>query len=315
MTRSIERLVWRHEYGKLAVELLDIEMRDALDRLGQASLELTEEHASAIRLWDAALLHRFSDAYRAAMDAVATLRYRQALRRMHECERTLDAMRELLAAVKATDAAEEAALALHELAAVPRLQHLPAVASTAQIVDLARQTIIEGHRPRAVAIARTCSRMALRLLEKREPNSGERAAFEEACLDIEALCHATRAFAPGSGDPAADGSLEQVAGLLAEGYAHLASRLLTELQIDLSGRRRFLRLYERKEAAALQFGPDEEVRAAIDERSWDGAVDYYWGVSVAGHAGVIEMQKRRIEAATAAVEEAMTAFATNGEGA
>ncbi|HKR64394.1 MAG TPA: hypothetical protein VJZ00_11745 [Thermoanaerobaculia bacterium] len=305
MTASLERLLVRYEYGRLAPELFDIELRAALATLGEGMFDV-ERGDAVVRLWNSGLMEGYQRTYKAAVDAVDWCRYRDAVQSITECTRRAAAIRGLVAAAHDADLAEEAALAVHEIAAIPRLQRLPAVAATAQIVDLARRTIVDGHYTRASAIAAICSRMAAALVERRRAATEEAEWIDAASADVRTLCEATRAFAPPEeGDAAAYGSLEHIAQLVNDGYARLAKRLVAELQMELAGRRRFLALYERRGAMTLAFGSREQIRVVVADRSWDGAFDYYCEAALAEHSRTVESLTARAAAAQAAVHAAI----------
>jgi hypothetical protein len=305
----LDRLLWRYEYGRLAPELFEIELRGSIDWLGESALDLYE-NAPAVRLWNSDLLASRSAAFQAAVHAIDTQHYRDAVRRIHDCERLTTTMRDLLDAVEAADRAEAGITALHELAAAPRLRRLPVVASLAQMVDLARQQIIEERFVRAAGIARICIRIAAPLGEP-QLDAPQPDALLERLRAAEDLCDGARPFTPSvDDDPTTDGTFAALRRLIEDRYICLALRLLAEFEIQLGPRRRFMLLHERTARdAAVLFGPPEEVRAAIRDRSWDGAVDHYWHLSLAAHADAISKQRQRTGAAAAAIDTALQPLA------
>ncbi|MGA8808197.1 MAG: hypothetical protein WB973_10000, partial [Thermoanaerobaculia bacterium] len=305
MTEPLDRLLARYEYGRLAPELLDIELRAALGSLGDEWLDLGAADA-VVRLWNPALIDDYRRTFNAAVDALQWCRYREAVRRMRDCAKRAAAIRALIDAASAADLAEEAAIAVHDLVAIRRLQRLPAVAATEQIVDLARHTIIEGNYTRASRIAAICSRMAAALLARTEATTKERDSIDAAFDDIRTICGKTHDFAPvAEGDAIRDGSLERITRLIGDGYLKLALRLVAELQMELAGRRRFLVLYERRSTMALAFGSNEEIRSVVADRSWDGAFDHYCEAALAGHSRSVESQIARAAAACASLDAAI----------
>lgn len=305
MTKPLDRLLTRYEYGRLAPELLDIELRAALTSLGDEWLDLGASDA-VVRLWNPALIDDYRRAFNAAVDALQWCRYREAVRGMRDCAKRAAAIRDLIDAASAADLAEEAANAVHDVVAIRRLQRLPAVAATEQIVDLTRHTIIEGNYTRASRIAAICSRMAAVLLARREATTNETDALDAAFKDIRSICQKTRDFAPVTEvDAIHDGSLDRIAQLIAEGYMKLALRLLAELQMELAGRRRFLILYERRSTMAMAFGANDEIRNVVADRSWDGAFDHYCEIALAGHSSSVKSLIARAVAACASVDAAI----------
>lgn len=306
MTVSLDRLLWRHEYGKLAPELLEIELRDALDRLGDAALDVLE-HAETIRRWNGELLQSRTDVFGRAARAVDRRQFRDALRHIRISTSILATMRLLLQAVERAERADEAMHAVYELAAVPRLRHLPAITSLAQLVDAARLCINEQRYLGGSLLADASIRLAASLREQRFVEAAQRATMDDRLQAVEDLCVATRPFcAPAQDDdPSIDGTLPALRRLLDQGLLRLASRLLSELEVQLAGRRRFLLHYQRTDGGGIVFGAPQEVLAFVRDLSWDGAVDHYWHLSIAGHAQAAERQRARVEAAHAAFDAAL----------
>src|SRR4051794_6688318 len=117
----LDRLLWRHEYGQVAPEVLQSEFRDVIDRHGDAAVELLE-HAQVIRLWHSGLLTTRVHAFNAAVRAIDSCRFREALRQIRIYEMAETSMRELLRAVVDADRADDAVNRLCELVPVARLR-------------------------------------------------------------------------------------------------------------------------------------------------------------------------------------------------
>lgn len=295
MTRHLERLLSRWEYGKLAPELLEIELRAVLHAAGDAALELQPQTAT-IRLWNPELLSARTDRLRDADRSINMLDFRQAVRLIRQCETVLTSTRELLHAVAAADEAEASATRVHDLAAVPRLRKLPAVASLAQITDISRQYIIERDYLRASFIAEVCARLAASLCEQ-QPCTGD--GLNDRLIALENLCTATHPVAEPEDDPLGDHSIATLRELRDDGYGRLAERLLTELEVQTAGRRRFL-------LHCGQIADPDEARVLVRNLTWDGAVDYYWQRSVSGYAVAAEQQRLRLAEITAGLDAALT---------
>jgi hypothetical protein len=301
VTRKLERLLSRVRYGTYAPELLERDLRDALADLADDALPLLDR-ASTIRLWNDDLLQAYGGAVLRARRSVDFREFRDAVRQIRHCRQLLAGIAALLRAVDAIDGATTSIETLAALATTPQLRRLPAIASLAQIVDAAKLTIIEGRSTEAMHMAEVCGRLAECLLEARTIEPAEHGAFDERVESIEALCGATRPFAPpDEDDPVHDGTLIALRQLLRDGHVTLAARLMAEVEIDLAGRRRFWLQYERE-----RFGSVDDVSATVRERDWDGAVDHYWHLSIAKHASTVEQQRGR---ATAALKELDAAFA------
>jgi hypothetical protein len=304
--RDLDRLLSRWNFGGIAPEVLALEMRELVQRLRDDSIDVRD--SSTVRLWDEALITDYDNAMHQASSAIDARQWRTALRQIHECERVIAAMRAL---VQASDAIERATAAMervHELAGTALLRRLPAPASLAQIVDEAKQCVGTRHSPQASHIAAIAERMANALCERRLVTAGEHAAAHERIAAIRELCIATRSYAdPADDEPTRDGSLSTLQSLLADRYAVLATRLLSELEIFLAGRRRFLlHLQRRQLGGTAMLGDVDAVRTLVRERSWDGAVDHYWHASIASHAGLLKEHQRRTAAIDAEIQSAMT---------
>lgn len=204
-----------------------------------------------------------------------------AVRHIGECERTLAEMRSLLCAVEAADRAESVLERLHELVPHARLRCLPAVISLGQLVQAARESILSHQYLQAAAIAGYASQLTEALL-----TPGCR-PDDDRMEEVEQLCEKTATFAPPSEESPA-GALVFLRSLMGGEYGTLASRLLTELEIDLAGRRRFLEWLSRNHV------PVDEARQAVSDYSWDGAIDHYHQRALAHLPPVITEQLARL---------------------
>jgi hypothetical protein len=82
---------------------------------------------------------------------------------------------------------------------------------------------------------------------------------------------------------------------------------LSELEVHLAGRRRFYLYWQRQSlGSAAAAGAVETLRALVRERSWDGAVDACWHLSIANHGGALEQQRARADEAAAQIRAHMT---------
>lgn len=302
--QALDRLLSRHQFGRISSDVLEIELRGALDKMADAIGTLAPR-AETIRLWNSELLPVRDDAFTRASRAVAMLRFREAVRQIHRCRDAMTAMVRLLEAVDSADLASKSMEAVWTLAETARLRGFPSIASLAQMVDVARSMVMEQHYVRAAGVADICRRMAESLAHRTTLQADDRPAVEERLRGIEDLCAATRLFAAShDDDPVHDGTVVALRGLLDRDYARLGRRLLTELEIQMAGRRRFLVYYVRRDGQLPSFDV-EQVRLSVRERSWDGAVDEQWHRSIARHAGAIAEQRRRVAEASAQLEAAV----------
>lgn len=298
--RQLDRLFWRVRYETYGPERFEGDLRNTLAELADEALPLLER-ASTIRLWNDSLLGAYADALSRARRTTDLRQFPEAVRHLQQARRLLAAMAQLLAAADELERVSAAVEALDTLASTARLRRLPAVASLAQIVDAAKLAILDMRFFQAAHIGAVCGRMAAPLLERRPVDAAARRALGERIEAIAALSVTTRPFAPPDDeDSVEDGSVAVLKSLLRGDRSALAARLVAELEIDLAGRRRFLLQYERQ-----RLGNDDDVRAVVRERRWDGAVDYYWHQSIATHGGAVERQRARAAAAAAELDAAI----------
>ena len=309
--QALDRLLSRHEFGTLSSEVLEIELRNALEKMADA-VTILASRAETIRLWNSELLPARDEALTRASRAVTMLRFREAVRQIHRYREVMMAMAHLVEAADSADRASEAMDTVWTLAETARLRGLPSVASLAQIVDVARSMVIEQHYVRAAVTAGICRRMAETLAHRATLRPDDRLAVEERLRGIDDLCAATRPFAESpDDDPVRDGTIDTLRALFDRDYARLGLRLLSEVEIQMAGRRRFLDYCVRRRDGPLTSRDVEQVRLSVRERSWDGAVDEQWHRSIARHAGAIAEQRRRVATASAELEAALTSPDTN----
>lgn len=294
MTPGLDRLLWQYDYGRAGRYSVERELRGELRRMSDAR-SATDAHRGIVDARRPGVLASRDVALHETHLHLDAANFRAALRRLRACEALTAEAEAIVAAAGAIDAASREVQAIEARLATETLRKLPAVASLAQLVGVARARTAAGHHGEAVAIARTCVRLAAPLLVRRSLSRDEELDLERRITALVALCDETRPFAPpADADPARDASLAALRSIAAE-TAPLALRLLTEIEIRLQPRSRFLLHWRQKIAAgaATQTAADA-LRALVVERSWDGAVDYEWRVAVATHT------KRLTEAASRA---------------
>lgn len=304
--RAIDRLLWRCEFGNAVPEVVTLELRDRMQWLRDVSIDLRA--STAVRLWNDALLAEYDAAFQSAARTLDLGTLRAAVQQIHRCERAITAMHELTEAHEKVERAAAAMEQIDAMAATPQLRRLPAVASLAQIVDIAKQCIVERRYTQASHVAETCTRLAESLSRKSPGDADSHAAIGQRISTVRELCISTRPFSDDSDqDATRNGTLSTLHSLFAGGYAVLAARLLSELEVQMSGRRRFLHHVQRKRFGSVNaVASDEELRALIRDRSWDGAVDYYRNLSIARHAGTLAEQSRRAEAVAVALRDTIS---------
>jgi hypothetical protein len=296
---DLERMFWRWQYGRIDAQLLELRLRDAVDRAQDEEMEWNDA-ARVLADWNVSLRSVHVQARREALLAVDRHHFRDAVRELERCRGATATLRELLAADTDAGAAEDALDRLHDLVQPARLRALPATASLAQRVDAVRQCMLDGRYVEASLSAKLCTRIAGRLLERASPEGTQRDELRARLRNVEKLCEETQPWAPDGDDPHADGTLAALRGLLRDRHPRLVARLLTELEIDLGPRRRLLT------ARPLLGGHDDAaVKATVGQFSWDGAVDHYWHASIAGYAKELSLEQQRAAAADADLTHAL----------
>src|ERR1051325_5006559 len=139
--QTLEQQLWRCEYGRMSPELLTQELHAALDAVNDRAG--AKPYSDTVTLWNPKLSADFDVATAAAHAAIAEGRFRKAVRQIRAAESLFVTISELLDAAAAAERAEAAADDVYALAGVARLRSLPAVASLGQIVERARQWIVE----------------------------------------------------------------------------------------------------------------------------------------------------------------------------
>ncbi len=295
---DLERMLWRWQYGRLDPELLQAYLRDAVSRAEDEEIEWSAA-ARALAIWNTSLTAVHTQARREALRSIDRHEFLDAVRQLGHCHAATTTMRELRLADEDRTAAEDAVRRLHTLVRPAQLQALPALAALTQRIDAIRHCILEERYVEASFSAKLCARLAERLLERQKPQQAGRDDLLARIADVESLCAATQAWAPDGDDPAGNGANSALRSLLSEGYGRLSSRLLTELEIELGPRRRFLT------AQPLIRDNAGAVKETVRERSWDGAVEHYWHLSIARHAERLAQEQRRAATVAAGITSAL----------
>lgn len=297
MNRDLERLLWRWQYGRLDPALLELHLRDAVDRAEDEDLEWRDA-ASALATWNPALPNVHVTARREALLAVDRHQFREAVHQLNICRTATATLRELVAADREASLCGDVLGRLHDAIGASRLRTMPSVASLSQQLEAIRLGILDAHYIEAILSARLCTRLAGRLLENDSPASGaNHDELQGRIRELARLVRRTQAFASPNDDPLP--AVERLRVLLRDGRSTLVSRLLAELEIELGPRRRFL------SAQPLMSSDAGEVKKIVGQFSWDGAVDHYWRLSISHNTDRLTLEHQRASAATAAVTAAI----------
>lgn len=297
----LERLLWRYEYGRLSTAHLELETVDAVRSLTDA--RAAQGVPAALERWSAHTLRATLDAAIAAASTAATSRrFREAIQHIRSAEMALVRIEELMTAADAATAAERSVAEITELAQTPTLQRLPAVLSAVQLVEQIALGMFGAAYGKALALAQLCTRFASALTERRAGTREEQRSYGQRLAVAGELCTATACAASETDvDPMQDGSLERLAWLFDRGNAAMATRLLTQLEIQLAGRRRF-RLHFRD----INSDNAPRLRELVRQRTWDGAVDYDWQQAMLAYGALLQANAERAESAAANLTTALS---------
>lgn len=306
---ALDRDVWRFEYGRLAPELLEIKLRDEIPGLTAQRVDLAANR-STIGVWDhGGLIAAHARAFDQAVRSVNTKRFRTAVRSIRRCGELHSTAMTLLHAARGIDAATAIWKRLHQSVLIDLLRRLPAVASLSQAGEAARHSLNAGRYGESAEIARLCSRMGTSLLERNIAGANQ---DHDLLLRLAAILdlHQATTFCAQPPDDEVPRAVQILRELLIESYTVLVSRLCTELEIELSARRRFRDFVERARLnRAFTLGTDDELRTVVDALSWDGAVEYYWHESIAQYSSGLQ----RIRERAAAVRDELTQLLASGD--
>lgn len=279
--QELDHLLWRYEYGRLPAAQLELELREELRRLLEASA--AQGNPVSMQRWSAQeLLAARDEALRAASLSLPSRQYHETLRQLRKADEALAAVSGAVEAGRRIDRAVEALTLICELADRPSLRRMPAISSLAQLNDTISLCMFNGRYGQASDVAALCEQIAAALTDRRPPTAGEQADLGARIAALRELCELTRPFAgEEEQDPDADGSLDQLHRLLGEDYTALAGRLLAELEVALAARRRFRHHFLRTMDDAAR----QALRLMVRERSWDGAVDHDCQIAIAPQIG------------------------------
>jgi hypothetical protein len=303
--RRLDRLLWRVRHGSLAPEIAESELRDALRDLEDAAAELLRDRA-ALRRWSPALISDQADAFLRAGHAIDRLAFGDTVKHLRRCERSVASLQALLHAVASVERAEAELNTLGNLASNEQLRRLPAVASLAQIVVLARESISVGQFGEASHIASNAGRLAATLLQQRTGNESNRDELLARLEAVDVICRESAPYASvATDDLASAGALHVLRELVDGGYFDLALRLLTELEIAMAPRRRFLGYVRGTERNGAAIESPDALRSLVAAHSWEGAIDTLWHQSMARHSRSLLRQLQWIEATGSQLDAAI----------
>jgi hypothetical protein len=275
--RELDHLLWRYEYGRLPAAQLEVELREELRKLLDASAAQGDPHT--VRRWSAQdLLAARDEALRAASLSLPSRQYHETLRQLRKAGEALAAVHGAVEAGQRIDRAVDALNTIHDLTDKSSLRRMPAISSLAGLHDTMSLCMFNGRYAQASDVAALCENVAVTLTTRRVATAEERADVAARIAALRELCAATRPFAAAEEqDPDLDGSLDRLQQLLHEAYTVLAGRLLAELEVALAARRRFRHHFLR----TIDEAATQELRLMVRERSWDGAVDHDCQIAIA----------------------------------
>lgn len=278
---EIDHLLWRYEYGRLPAAQLERELQEEMRRLLDASA--AQGNPSSMQRWSAQqLLAARDEALRAASLSLPSRQYHETLRQLRKADEALAAVSGAVEAGQRTDRVVEVVTLTCELADRPSLKRMPAISSLAQLNDTISLCMHNGRYGQASDLAALGEQIAAALTARRPPTAEEQADAAARIASLRELCALTRPFAGEEEyDPDADGSLDQLHRLLSEDYTALAGRLLAELEVALTARKRFRHYFLR----TMDESARQALRQMVRERSWDGAVDHDCQIAIEPRSG------------------------------
>jgi hypothetical protein len=289
--QELDHLVWRYEYGRLPESQLVLELRDELRRL--FDVRATQGDPQLVERWSAKeLLGVRDDALRAASISLTSRQYHEALRHLRKADEAMATIGRASDAERGLGQARDALSAVQALATGPSLQRMPVITSLVQLVDSLSVCMLNRRYAPASDLATLCVNIVSTLTARSAPGVAQSEASARIAT-LRQLCDMTRSFAgEHDTDPAADGSLEELQRLLADGHAALAMRLLAELEVALAARRRFRHHFLR----SIDEATAHALRLEVRERSWDGAVDHDCQTAMRLQSAALERQAERVRA-------------------
>ncbi|HEX6042479.1 hypothetical protein [Longimicrobium sp.] len=273
---QLRRALLRHEHGRVSAHRLGEMLRTEHRRLA-AAFDGVED--GVVRRHAPGLLREYEAVSVRADDALGTNRLRDALRELLRARELLASMRDLVRAAHDIEAGADRLEELARLAGVARLRALPCLDAPARVLAAARERVRDGRFVHAGHLARACGRQTDALVV--QESAARRADAPDLSLEsLRALCEATRPLAhPAPDDPAADGSLEVLHALAADGFICLAERMAQELGALLAPRARLYeelaRFAEWERAGVLARLRDGLSQVPADQR-WDAAARILW---------------------------------------
>lgn len=306
---SLDRDLWRFQYGALAPELLETRLRAAVQQLAAQRVHVGTRRTCLERWTNGALLVLHAQAFDEALRAVNTLRFRDALRAIHRCREIGATVEEITQADRDIRAAEDVLERANVKIGLPLLRQLPALAAMEQTVQQARECMSMDRPREASGLASVCTRLGRALLATESSNDVKSGEVLARLAALEDLHRATSALAmpPDDEIPAA---LVILRNQMKDGHTVLAGRLCAELQMQLAGRKRFLDFLERRRRTGSPANAtDEDLRASVAQRSWDGTVEHYWHQSIAQYTTVLTRTRAEVKAAA----DEITHLLTSGE--
>lgn len=294
MTLSLDRLIWRYEYGYAAEDVV----RAAFDQ--QAAL-LREDFAALsgrldiIRQWDPSLIFQFDEAHAAYYKAMAAEPLRDALRCFARAREILTRCCELLDSADLLDRARDLSAGLQSLARESSLATLPSFATPAQLVEDAEAHMRRGEYLRAASIARVSIRYTEPMVAADDRGAGADADGVSSRLDALARTYEKTVQFVSEASATRDQEAVQALVRLSASRRALAQRALGELEWSESQRARFARTAQHLSAQEVE--PIGRELRELDARSWSTAADRLLGRMVLSSASALEQQFRDLQIA------------------
>jgi len=298
---SLERLLWRYEYGLFPSNRLDYLLREEASQLVTA-FEGHRGQLDVLRQWDHGLIYAFDEAVSQAYRQLDGQNRREALRQIKQARIGLETIKQILRAHSDLMSIRSALKQLGRLVSIERLRQFPAINSIEQMVELTEQFMRNRQYRQAIFVARFCARQ-IETLERREPTTSVRSEKLVARLNqIRAICAGTGHFVSTPElDLQNDGTLGKLQVLVREGWLTLAEQLITDLEVTLASRRLFYDEYQRAltdPALEPWLASIRELNVIKRDQSWDVALRRLRETTLAVCADQLRQSQSRLQRVT-----------------
>jgi len=230
-TATLERMVWRHEYGQASSSALEAGFNAERSYIDDA-FAAVQNRLDIVRQHDAGLLGKFDDCRNAFGQALDGGQWRTCLHQMRKTARHLSAVRDLLAAHEAIAAVEADAAILRRVVPDVGPYRLTSVETATALVAAARECMNEHAYLKARSIGDFAAAYIKPLLVRTAPSPDTLRSFTDRIERLTEICNEVA--------PVAVATAELIPGPLQhamrDGWVDLSLRLLGELERQAASR-------------------------------------------------------------------------------